>query len=234
MARSDILDAPYARYLGLDRLFAVQGEVDALHHPDEFQFRTVHLVSELWLRLIETEMTRAAADLDADRVLPAGRLIRRAGTAADLLVEQLSLLETMSPADYHAFRVELGDASGLQSPGYIAVRRTANRLWSAYAEALARSGADLPIVYERHDEPGLAPLHDVAEGLVNLDAAIGRFRQRHLQIALRFLGEDTLGTGGQGIDFLRRTLEHQLFPDLWHVRGEIARRAGARPYGSAG
>lgn len=231
MSRSSLLDAPYARYLGLDQLFALQGDADDLSHPDEFQFRTVHLASELWLRLIQTELGRAGAELEGDRPDLAGRLLHRATRAADLLVDGLGLLETMTPADYHVFRVQLGDASGLQSPGYAAVRREARRLWSAFAAALDRAGASLVGLYEGHREAGTAPLHDLAEALVDLDTAMGRFRYRHLEVARRFLGDHAAGTGGQGVDFLRGNLERDLFPELWTVRGDLAARAGARPYG---
>ncbi len=232
MSPNDPLDAPYARYLGLETLFALQGDPPTLHHPDELQFRTVHLVSELWLRLVATEMARAGEAIAAGDLLPGRRLLDRCARAADLLVAQLGLLETMTPADYHVFRVHLGEASGLQSPGYLAVRRGARALWAAFAGALAARDLDLLAVYERHAEPDCAPLHDLAEALLALDEALQRFRHRHLLLARRFLGEDTVGTGGQGIDFLRRTLDHALFPDVRRVRSDLAAGAGAPSYAS--
>jgi tryptophan 2,3-dioxygenase len=221
----------YATYLDLDLLFMAQGEMDVLGHPDELQFRTVHLVSELWMRLLEAEVGRAIAAIDADQLAAGRALLARAVRIGTLLVDQLGLLETMTPADYHAFRVFLGKASGIQSPGFAALKQVSEPLWRAFQAALGRRTTDLLGVYEAATDDDLAPLHDLAEALVDLDSVFGRFRHGHYQIARRFLGENTAGTGGQGLEYLRRSLDKTLFPDLWRVRSAIAARAGAQAYG---
>lgn len=201
MTHTDLLRAPYAEYLGLEQLFDLQGEIDRLNHPEEFQFRTVHLISELWLRLVSTEMTRAAGALSAGDWLLATRLLHRCNATLNLLVAQLGLLETMLVADYDAFRAALGEASGLQSPGYLAIRRGAAPLSEAFNAAAASA-----------DQSDLGELREL---LLSLDMAVQRFLMGHWQIARRFIGDGGAGTGGRGVDYLRGGVERSLFPALW-------------------
>lgn len=234
MAQIPLLDTPYAAYLGAAQLFELQGEMDALHHPDEFQFRTVHLASELWLRLAAAELERAAGALDGDLPLVGLRRLERAGQALGLLVDQLSILETMAVSDYHQFRLALGNASGLQSPGYALVRRAAKPLLQAFAGALERRGAALADVYRRHEEAGLLELHLVGEKLYAIDVSLNRFLYGHLLTARRFLGDTAAGTGGKAVDYLRGGVEHVLFAPLWEVRGAIASEFGSVYAGGEG
>lgn len=226
-----LLDTPYARYLQLDELFDIQAaatEGHRLHHPEEVLFRSVHMSSELWLRLASYELERARDALAASHVTHATRLIERAVMSVDRVVEATGMLETMPAADYHVFRVHFGEASGLQSPGYAYLRREAREL-AAALDALVADDDELLALYTtgRGD-----PRYDLCEALLDLDATLDRFRQLHVQIARRFLGEATGGTGGtQGVAYLRGNVGHQLVPRLWAVRERLANEAGSTPYG---
>ncbi|CAN5758456.1 hypothetical protein BH23CHL2_BH23CHL2_06720 [soil metagenome] len=58
-AAASLLDSPYARYLEVAALYEIQGAdpaTDSLRQPEELLFRTIHLVSELWLRLAGAEI----------------------------------------------------------------------------------------------------------------------------------------------------------------------------------
>ncbi|MCH2145149.1 MAG: tryptophan 2,3-dioxygenase family protein [Phycisphaerales bacterium] len=61
----------------------------------------------------------------------------------------------------------------------------------------------------------------VCELLVDLDEGIQEWRYRHVKMVERTIG--TLkGTGGSpGAAYLRNTLFHSLFPDLWAIRSEL-------------
>ena len=226
-----LLDTPYARYLGLETIFDIQASegvpVD-LNHPEEVIFRTVHMSSELWLRFAGFEIERCRAALDAGAVVVANRLARRAGMSVERVMEATAMLQTMPAADYHAFRTQLGNASGLQSPGYAYVRRECRSLASALDRAVGDEDALFALyTTDRHD-----PRYDLCESLLDLDATLDRFRTLHLQIAERFLGETTQGTGGsEGIPYLKRNLGHKLFPRLWALRERIATASGATSYG---
>jgi tryptophan 2,3-dioxygenase len=224
-----LLNTPYAEYLGLDQLFSIQNaeSVSAeLHHPEEVIFRSVHLSSELWLRLAGYEIERATAALAPENVFAGARLVRRSRMSLDRVIEATRMLETMPAADYHIFRVHLGTASGLQSPGYAYVRRECRTLATRLDDILDDDQLIALYTGQRDD-----PLYDFCEGLLDLDATLDRFRTLHLQIAQRFLGETTQGTGGQGIPYLRENLAQRLFPRLWALRGRIAEASGAAAYG---
>jgi tryptophan 2,3-dioxygenase len=222
-----LLDSPYARYLNLETVFDIQvaNTPEAqLRHPEEVLFRSVHLSSELWLRLAGYELERACATMRAGQLSGATRLVRRAEQSVTLVTEASAVLEGMAAPDYHQFRVYFGEASGLQSPGYAYLRGVCRTVANALDVLVGDDDALFSLYTERRDDP----LYDLCEALLDLDAGIDRFRARHLQIARRFLGELTVGTGGTaGIDYLRRNMGHELFPRLWAVRDRIARASGA-------
>ena len=61
-------------------------------------------------------------------------------------------------------------------------------------------------------------LYELAEKLVDLADWFQQWRFRHLTTVARIIGYKT-GTGGtSGVDYLKRALDHQFFPELWQVR----------------
>ena len=64
-------------------------------------------------------------------------------------------------------------------------------------------------------------LYDLAEKLVDLEDYFRRWRFNHVTTVDRVIGFKR-GTGGTaGVAYLRRMLEVELFPELWHVRGDL-------------
>jgi len=195
-----------------------------LHHPEEVLFRSVHMSSELWLRLAGYELERVLALLQTDSVVLAARLVRRAEQSVKLVIEATALLESMPAPDYHQFRIYFGEASGLQSPGYAYLRRTCREL----GHKLDKLVGDDDALFDLYLHQRADPRYELCEALLDLDASLDRFRARHIQIARRFLGESISGTGGTaGIEYLRNNLGLQLFPRLWELRDRIARASGA-------
>ncbi|MDQ6848147.1 MAG: tryptophan 2,3-dioxygenase family protein [Candidatus Dormibacteraeota bacterium] len=106
--------ADYATYLRIDELLGLQQPLsDAAH--DEMLFIVVHQVYELWFKLVLHELDTAAAALDDAHAHTALRPMRRAVAVEQLLIEQLRVLETMSPDGFMRFRDPLAPASGFQS-----------------------------------------------------------------------------------------------------------------------
>jgi tryptophan 2,3-dioxygenase len=67
-----------------------------------------------------------------------------------------------------------------------------------------------------YDAAGAAA--EVCEALIDVDEGIQEWRYRHVKAVERIIGAK-LGTGGStGVEYLRGTLFHPFFPDLWEIR----------------
>lgn len=232
-AAKALLDAPYAEYLEVATLFEIQGrepESGTLRQHEELLFRTIHMASELWLRLAGAEIERAMEEVETGQLTRAVRLIRRANDAVQRVIDGTQMFESMPAAEYHKFRVTLGNASGLQSPGYAYIRLVCNRL----AETLDTLIGDEDELFQIYQEEIDTPRYAFCEALLDLDANLDRFRSSHIHIAQRFLGDMTEGTGGQGVAYLRNHIGQQHFPRLWQLRGRLAEATGAVSYGYGG
>jgi tryptophan 2,3-dioxygenase len=113
----------YGRYLQVDRLLACQ-EPESLKAGtpahDEMLFIIVHQAYELWFKQILHELDRIQDDFAASPVADEhlGRITAGLGRIHEilkLLVGQLDVLETMTPAGFLEFRDLLTPASGFQS-----------------------------------------------------------------------------------------------------------------------
>lgn len=64
-------------------------------------------------------------------------------------------------------------------------------------------------------------LYELAEKLVDFEDYFRRWRFNHVTTVERIIGFKR-GTGGtSGVTYLRKMLEVELFPELWHVRGAL-------------
>ena len=92
-------------------------------HHDELLFIIVHQTYELWFKellhdldAVVANLQRASANPESrDEVYEAARLLRRCTEITRVLVEQFTILETMLPTHFLAFRDKLEPASGFQS-----------------------------------------------------------------------------------------------------------------------
>lgn len=213
----------YEQYLRTDELLSLQKPLESMAHPDELQFQVVHQVSELWMKLIAHEIGRTTALLDAGKPVAAAYPLERAGKVLDFLQQQLTLLRTMSPWDYHAIRRVLGHGSGLDSPGYRKLLNGAGSLWRAYEALLQREQVDLEMVHVEADR--YPALFRLAENLINYDEGLRRFQYEHLRVTQRTIGPGVLGTGGMAVQELERAMGRSFMPALWEVRDRLTARA---------
>ncbi|WP_035812565.1 tryptophan 2,3-dioxygenase [Jiangella gansuensis] len=103
----------YGTYLRLSELLDQQRlETDA---HDELLFITIHQVYELWFKQLLHEVEAARDAMFADRLWWARHLLKRVHEIERILVEQVGVLETMTPQDFLQFRAQLAPASGFQS-----------------------------------------------------------------------------------------------------------------------
>ena len=113
----------YSDYLRLDRLLSLQSPESAKHGTpvhDEMLFIIVHQAYELWFKQVLHEFDRIERDFSANPVddEAMARIVHalaRVHEIIKLLVAQLDVLETMTPADFLDFRNYLFPASGFQS-----------------------------------------------------------------------------------------------------------------------
>src|SRR4051812_24513387 len=90
----------YNGYLKVDELKALQiCQSDPAHH-DETLFIIIHQAYELWFKLILHELDEVFALLKAKTIRRATFYMRRVISIMKLLVQQIHILETMSPKDF--------------------------------------------------------------------------------------------------------------------------------------
>lgn len=112
----------YGSYLQLPRLLDAQRlESDPPAH-DELLFITIHQVYELWFQQLLHEAETVRDALVGTLAEGGGRdlwfcrhLLTRMHVIARTLVQQVDVLETMTPQDFLVFRQRLAPASGFQS-----------------------------------------------------------------------------------------------------------------------
>lgn len=105
----------YNKYLRVADLIQLQDCLSDPAHHDELLFITVHQAYELWFKQILHEIDAAISLMDQDRVPAATRAMKRVVDIEKLLVNQIHILESMTPINFLAFRDQLNPASGFQS-----------------------------------------------------------------------------------------------------------------------
>jgi tryptophan 2,3-dioxygenase len=117
----------YGAYLRVADLIKLQQPQSSPEHHDELLFIVIHQTYELWFKQLLHELDAVCANLKSaaavattqaehhDAVYEAARLLRRCTEIMRVLVEQFTILETMLPTHFLAFRGKLRPASGFQS-----------------------------------------------------------------------------------------------------------------------
>ena len=108
----------YQEYLKLGKLLdaqelrSVQSQAPA---HEEMLFIIVHQVYELWFKQILHEVDHVTQLLDQDHLADALGTLRRILTILKTVVNQIDILETMTPLQFNSFRAFLANSSGFQS-----------------------------------------------------------------------------------------------------------------------
>jgi tryptophan 2,3-dioxygenase len=213
----------YERYLRTDELLSLQKTAQQVAHRDEHLFQAVHQTSELWLKFACGEIQEAIPLVESAQVTDATRLLRRANDAMTLVIDQLHMLEHMSPVDYAVVRTALGHGAGFDSPGFRRVHHLSPLLGAAYDRLLQTKGLGLLELYERgHSRDNE---YQLAEQLITWDERVILWRFHHLKVVERIIGGNVIGTQGTPVEVLGRRIDVRFFPELWNVRDEITRRS---------
>ncbi len=106
----------YGEYLHLDELLSCQHPRTEQH--DEMLFVIIHQATELWMKLAVHELQAALAQIRADDLQPAFKMLSRFSRIQSQLIQSWDVLSTLTPSEYLTFREQLGNASGFQSLQY--------------------------------------------------------------------------------------------------------------------
>lgn len=218
MAGTGELD--YELYLETPKLLALQKPYAALANPDELQFQIVHQVEELWMKLAAFTILEIDEHMEAGRANRVVTLFRRCHMIMKMMTDQLGLLETMSPKEYQEIRLQLGNGSGQESPGFRVMLQMPPLLWKTFeARYLTGAGRTVEDIYDSgyaHDDA-----YVVAEAMMEFDELFQKFRAHHLFLIHRSIGLGSASLKGRPVELLEAGTRHRFFPALWEIRHKM-------------
>ena len=148
----------YGSYLKIPELLHLQQGLSKEH--DELLFIVAHQVYELWFKVVLFELEAARDRIDHDDIFFARHHLMRVHTIERLLVEQIEVLETMSPQDFLAFRSKLAPASGFQSVQFREIEFLSGLKDPKYLARIEATPEEKQRLQRRLDEPSLADALD--------------------------------------------------------------------------
>src|SRR5438132_4732498 len=108
-------DLTYSSYLKLDQLLELQQPRSRPPEHDEMLFIIVHQAYELWFKLQLHEFEKIKQDFINNNLYGAIATFKRTRTIMKTMVEQVDIVETLTPMSFSSFRDRLENASGFQS-----------------------------------------------------------------------------------------------------------------------
>ncbi|MCA1708694.1 MAG: tryptophan 2,3-dioxygenase [Actinobacteria bacterium] len=105
----------YGSYLRVDELLDQQRLLSVPPAHDELLFIQIHQVFELWFKQVIFELETIRDAMFAGDIHAARHYLQRVHAIQRVLIEQIEVLETMSPQDFLEFRTHISPASGFQS-----------------------------------------------------------------------------------------------------------------------
>ena len=210
----------YELYLNTRALLACQKPFDQFCNRDELQFQTVHQVEELWMKLIAYTLLDVDDYLDKQHSHRVVTLLGRCHRTLRLMTTQLELLETMSPKEYQQIRLQLGNGSGQESPGFRVLMQMLPNIWRTFERVyLIGRGLSIEAIYDSRYEHDDA--YAVAEALMELDELFQKFRWNHILLIHRSIGMGAASLKGRSVDLLQTGAKHRFFPQLWEIRSKM-------------
>src|SRR5256885_7607913 len=143
----------YGTYLNVAKLLDLQKALSEEH--DELLVIVAHQVYELWFKVVLFELEAARDRIDADDIFFARHHLRRVYVIERLLVEQIDVLETMSPQDFLAFRSKLAPASGFQSVQFREIEFLSGLKEPKYVALLEATPEEMARLQRRLDHPSV-------------------------------------------------------------------------------
>ena len=210
----------YEKYLNTKALLSCQSDFSELCNRDEMQFQIVHQVEELWMKLIAYTLLDIDDYLQQENTNRVLTLFRRVHATQKLMIQQIALLETMSPKEYQDIRQRLGNGSGQESPGFRTLLKMPHLLWQSFKSCyLDRHGLTVEKIYS--SEYSHSDAYVVAEALVEFDELFQKFRFHHIQLIHRSIGLGAKSLKGRSVELLNEGLHTKFFHELWEIRNRM-------------
>lgn len=240
----------YASYLQLDALLSIQ-KIQSDNQHDEMLFIIIHQTYELWFKQIIHELGLLNEHLKHNSLFEVFHSLKRLRCIIKLIIQQVDILETMSPEAFSLFRKSLGSASGFQSKQFRDIEsilgvnknqdlhslvqlNNEHNLWCEFLKACLRN-CNHQIFSDKNNknyteiELLLLDLYrnkslytEITEMFLDIDEGIQEWRYRHVKLVERIIGAISIGTGGSsGAEYLQRSLSKSFCPQLWKIRSLI-------------
>ena len=239
----------YGSYLRVPELLDLQTPLGEPAVHDEMLFIIVQQAQELWFKQALFEMEAVIERLSARDAMEAVRLLTRINRIMLVMGDEVDVLATMPPKEFHGFRHvltpssgfeshqfrELEYASGLDDPiflklldkhiGLDGLRRAWPTNLRDAAYRLLSEVADDPAeawtaIYD--DAGRYSLLFALGEALSEYEVFFGEWRFKHIKLVERTIGAQVPGTAGSsGAGYLGKTLLYKFFPELWEARNRL-------------
>jgi tryptophan 2,3-dioxygenase len=217
----------YELYLNTKALLSCQKDFKDFCNPDELQFQVVHQVEEMWMKLIAYTLLDIDDYIQQENTNRILTLFRRVHIAQRLMIDELSLLETMSPKEYQEIRGRLGNGSGQESPGFRTLLRMHSPLWQSFQTTyLDKHGLTIEKIY--NSEYTHSDAYVVAEAFAEFDELFQRFRAVHMQLIMRTIGLGAKSLKGRAVELLNEGVRIRFFPELWDIRSQMTDTWGGK------
>jgi tryptophan 2,3-dioxygenase len=212
----------YEVYLRTSDLLSLQTPHAQLVDPDELMFQAVHQAQEIWLKLLAHELAGAVGNLDRDELWELAARLDRSVRIAGCLVEEIRVLESLTPDTYQVIRRSLGNGSGQESPGFNAIQLAAGYLAEALDRLLDRRGTAFADVYGWAAK-SMPELKRICELVVDLDERYQTWLFTHFMLVRRTIGvgREIEALDGVPTQVLTGRMTKPLFRKLWKVREEL-------------
>ncbi len=216
----------YGVYLQCDKLLACQKPISKLATADELQFQLIHQVEELWMKLISFTLVDILDYMQKEQHHRVVTLFNRVHRLQRMMVDQLDVLETMSPKEYQEIRLQLGNGSGQESPGFRTLLKLPPDLWAMFTSVyLDKGGVSVQQIYD--DEYVHDHRYAVAEAMIEFDEQLQLFRWRHLFLIHRSIGLGSDSLKGRPVELLQNGAKKRFFPELWDIRNTMTNKWGS-------
>jgi tryptophan 2,3-dioxygenase len=228
----------YEVYLKTRALYALQTPPDELTVRDEHLFQVMHQTQELWLKEVAFDVVALVDALGAEQLHEACAILDRIVVIQQCLANEMRIIQTLTPDTFLEIRRNLGNGSGLESPGYNRVLLAADAAEAAFDALLETNHVSLLDLYDRSKRgESRDGMRRVAELLIDWDEAFQTWLVAHYMLVRRTIGihRKVLALDGFPTQALAPRMTKPLFPKLWDARVDMTQawqRAGGHAPGA--